>query len=130
MEGQDLQHLGLPLNMTGMTMVPMDSTAGGHITTLNVVPGELISVQASNSQTLTSMNMSSMTLSNLVQVSDTVSIAPFTYNNVMTNEEDLDQKSHGSFRDLQNIRREVVEGENAKCNMIQGTENCIYILMM
>lgn len=111
MEGQDLQHLGLPLNMTGMTMVPMDSTPGGHITTLNVVPGELISVQASSSQTLTSMNMSSMTLSNLVQVSDTASMAPFSFNNVMTHEDDLDKKAHGTFGVLQNIRGEVVVGE-------------------
>jgi len=110
MDGQDLHHLGLPLNMTSMTMVPMDHTEEDHITTIDVVPGDLVTlpvgnvVQAPNSQqTLSSMTLTSMALSNLVQVSHTgVSMAPFTYNHVMANEEEsVDHKRPGSFTTLE-----------------------------
>lgn len=118
MDGQDLHHLGLPLNMTSMTMVPMDHTEEDHITTIDVVPGGLVTlpgnvVHVPNSQTLSSMTMSSMALSNLVQVSETgVSMAPFTYNQVMANEGDNpDHKTRSSYSQL-SVSNEQEEDEN------------------
>jgi len=101
MDRQDLQNLGL-----SMAMMPMDNSDQDHITTLDVVPGELVTlpvgnlVHGSNSQALT---MSSISLSNLVQVSETGNVmTPFTYTQVIPSEkESLDHKNVITFSNLE-----------------------------